>query len=98
MAAEPLAPEAKVTALARAFPSMATAPHVRLWDANRFDRWTAETPLSHGEFVTARFLLAVWNPGHAWACGRFDLMEAVRIWDDDHRRVFLAWAEAPWWP
>ena len=37
------------------------------------------------------------GPPDDWP-GRFDLMEAVRIWDDDHRRVFLAWAEAPWWP
>jgi hypothetical protein len=41
------------------FPSVAKAPGARLWDANTFDRWAAETPISEGELVTARFLLAV---------------------------------------
>jgi hypothetical protein len=96
--AESLDLEAKMTALARTFPSMSSSPHVRLWDANSFDRWAGETPLSHGELMTARFLLAVWDPDHAWLCGRFDLMKALRVWDEKHREAFLAWASDPWWP
>ena len=46
-----------------------------LWDANTLDRWAAETPVSHGELLTARFLLAVWDPGNDWRCGRFDVMD-----------------------
>lgn len=98
MSNELLGLEAKMTAFARTFPSMMDAPGVPLWDADTLDRWAAETPLSHGERVTARFLLAVWDPGPSWLCGRFDVMEALRIWDDEHRAAFVAWAEDPWWP
>ena len=97
MTAELLTAEAKMSTFARSFPSAANAPGVRLWDANALERWAAETPLSHGELVTVRFLLAVWDPAHAWRCGSFDLMEAMRVWDPSHRAAFLAWAEDPWW-
>lgn len=30
--------------------------------------------------------------------GKFDVFEALRIWDDDHRTAFLAWAKNPVWP
>lgn len=96
--AEHLTLEEKMTAFAGTFPSVANAPGARLWDATALDRWAAETPVSHGELVTARFLLAVWDPEYAWRCGRFDLMEALRVWDEPHRVAFLAWAVDPWWP
>jgi hypothetical protein len=48
--------------------------------------------------VTAQFLLAVWSPDDAWESGRFDLMEALREWDEQHRQAFLKWAAHPWWP
>ena len=98
MTAESLDLEARMAALARTFPSTAKADGVRLWDANTFDRWVAESPVSHGELLTAQFLLAVWDPAQDWRCGRFDLMDALRIWDDRHRAAFLAWVADPWWP
>src|SRR5262249_44533918 len=67
------------------------------FDADEFNRW-AQGPVSHGERVTARFLLAVWDPVIEWEAGKFDLMEALRIWDPPHREAFLAWASDPWWP
>jgi len=96
--AEGLDLEAKMTEFARTFPSMSKAAGVELWDANALDRWAAETPISEGELVTARFLLAVWDPNHEWRCGRFDLMKALKVWDERHRAAFLAWVEVPWWP
>lgn len=91
-------PEARMAAFARTFPSTAKAAGVAVWDATALDRWAAGTPLAHGELVTARFLLAVWEPGQAWESGRFDLMDALRVWDHRHRAAFLAWADDPWWP
>ena len=96
MAAEPHTPEGKMAELSRSFPSRAKASGIHVWHANTLDRWASETPLSLGELVTARFLLAVWDPYHPWACGRFDVMEAIRVWDEPHRAAFLAWARDPW--
>ena len=83
--------------LALEFPCLADAPGVRPWDAEALDRWAAN-PVSHGERVTAQFLLAVWSPETPWQSGRFDLMEALRLWSPSYREVFLAWANNPWWP
>ena len=90
--------EERMTAFALSFPSTAKASGVKLWDANLFDRWAAETPVSPGELVTAQFLLAVWDPNNLWRCGRFDLMKALRLWDERHTVPFLDWAREPWWP
>lgn len=90
--------EAKMAAFARTFPSTAKADGVRLWDAHTLDRWAAETPVSHGELLTAQFLLSVWDSATAWRCGRFELMDALHVWDHRHRAAFLAWASHPWWP
>ena len=90
--------ETKMASFARTFPCLAKAAGVKPWDANALDQWAAETPVSHGELVTAQFLLAVWDAASAWRCGRFDLMEALRAWDDQHRAAFLTWVGDPWWP
>jgi hypothetical protein len=88
----------QMTAFARTFPCLRESPGTQLWDALVFDGWAAESPLSHGELVTAQFILAVWDPAGTWRCGRFDLMEALGVWDEPHRAAFLAWASEPWWP
>ncbi len=33
-----------------------------------------------------------------WDVGAFDVVDAFGSWDDAHRRAFVAWASAPWWP
>jgi len=83
--------------LAHSFPCLRRAVGIRPWDANLLADW-AGGPVSHGERVTAQFVLAVWCPDEAWPCGRFDLMEALAVWDLPHRAAFLAWATDPWWP
>ncbi|QEH39319.1 hypothetical protein OJF2_79340 (plasmid) [Aquisphaera giovannonii] len=87
----------EMAALARTFPSMKYALGVEPWNALQLETW-AKGPHSHGQVVTARFLLAVWDPHRAWELERFELMEALRVWDDAHRGAFLAWASEPWWP
>ena len=32
-----------------------------------------------------------------WKIGGFDLMHALKVWDDAHKKAFLDWAKAPWW-
>jgi hypothetical protein len=38
------------------------------------------------------------DPRLRYRVGKFDVFEALSVWDDDHRRVFRAWAEDPVWP
>ncbi len=86
----------RMTGLARGFPAMRGAPGIDPWRPGELDRWAAG-PASHGERHAARFLLAVWDPSTAWEAGRFDAMEALRVWDPAHRAAYLAWADDPWW-
>ncbi len=88
---------ARMTAFALTFHSMHYASGVEPWDAVELETW-ASGPRSHGERVTAQFLLNVWDPSTEWRCGRFDLMEALRIWDAEHHKAFLRWVTDPWWP
>lgn len=53
---------------------------------------------SHGEKVSIAFLLNVWNPGHEWKVGKFDVIDALGIWDSSKRAAFSDWAREPWWP
>jgi len=92
---------ARMAKLARTFPCMKGNPGVMSnlppWNAIAVDAWGASGQSSHGERVTAQFLLAVWSPQDSWECGKFDLMEALRVWDESHHRAFLVWASNPWW-
>lgn len=68
------------------------------WNPETLDTWADGPAPGTGALHAARFVLAVWNPRTEWKCGRFDLMEALHCWDDDHREAFLTWARKPWWP
>lgn len=88
-----LTSEERMQIIAGRFPSIGYLPFVKQWDANALDKWALTT--SHGERCAAQFCLSVWNSSHAWSCGVFDLMDAYSVWDDRHRRAFLAWAHNP---
>jgi hypothetical protein len=105
----------KVTALALSFPSLRKAEGLEPFDAVALLRWACDGK-SHGEFVSAAFVLSVWNPDTDWSevareegievgteakggtLARFDLHEALRVWDDGNRSAFLRWASSPWYP
>lgn len=87
----------KMTELARSFPCLRNAWGVSPFDPEELNRWAA-SGVSHGEGVTASFILAVWDPSTEWEAGRFDLMEALSVWPVSHREPFLKWASDPWWP
>ena len=76
---------------AHTFPS-----HTRFetWDSEAVNHW-ATHGASHGEKVTSRFLLSVWNQYHDYEAGPFDLFEAMRVWDEKHMKAFQAWAADP---
>lgn len=87
----------RMTELAATFPCLSGAPGVLPFEPEELNRWAAG-PASHGERVTAQFILAVWDPSTTWEAGRFDVMEALRVWPPSHSESFLRWAEDPWWP
>ncbi len=87
---------ARQTEFALTFPSLHGAPGVSPWDAIELNRW-AVSGVSHGEQLTAQFVLAVWDRYTDWEAGRFDAMEALAVWDLAHRQAFLEWASNPWW-
>ncbi len=91
----------KLRRFLRSFPALEHAPGIEPFDAEKLDAWAAG-PCSHGERCTAQFVLSVWGHTTAkncpWACGPFDVMDALGVWDETHRAAFLAWARDPWWP
>jgi hypothetical protein len=90
-------PEVKVQQLASAFPTLLGADGINPWDPNGLDAWACGPAPGHGARHAARFVLAVWNNDAEWECGRFDVVEALSVWGDGQRSVFLAWVLAPWW-
>ena len=70
-------------------------------DANRWIAWMEDNCHSSGEWITATFLLHVWN----WRENavvkperfRFDFGRAMNTWDEEHLAVFATWARAPWY-
>jgi hypothetical protein len=88
---------AQRTRLSETFPCLRDAPGVSPWDPIALNLW-APRRASHGERVTAQFLLGIRDPSADWEAGRFDLMEALRVWPASHRDPFLRWATDPWWP
>lgn len=87
----------RMSELAWSFPCLRNAPGVSPFRPEGLDRWAASVA-SHGERVTASFILAVWDASTAWEAGRFDLMEALNVWSPSHREPFLGWVANPWWP
>jgi hypothetical protein len=90
-----------ISLLGEAFPSLARIqpPGLRPWDPSLFQRWLRNAAVSPGERDAALFVWSVWSGNEPVARGlRFDAMEAIARWDDEHRAVFRAWAAAPWWP
>jgi hypothetical protein len=91
----------KMLALTLSFPTLKQAVEEAAldltagWSARELERW-ATYCASDGGRHAASFVLQVWSPGR-WACGPFNVHEALAVWDDGHREAFLAWARRPWW-
>jgi hypothetical protein len=87
----------RMTALALAFPELERRARaaVEPFDAKLLKRWTRSGAPGHGGMCAALFVLSVWNP---YENKKFDLHEALGVWDNEHRRAFVAWCMDPWWP
>lgn len=95
-------PELKIQRLAMRFPSLEraavkTVPGILPWNAKELDAWAASAIPSDGERYAAQFVLSIWDNAGNWQCGKFDVVDALRIWDPMHCAVFIEWANDPWW-
>jgi hypothetical protein len=79
------------------FPTVKAAFGSTLFQPIDLDSWATSQP-SDGALHAAKFLLALWNNQQVWDCGKFDVTDAMSIWDAEHRAAFVVWAEQPWWP
>jgi len=88
----------RMESLALSFHGLARASGVQPFDPEKLDAWASGPAPGHGALCAARFVLSVWNERAPWRSGHFDAMEALGCWDAEHRKAFVDWAAAPWWP
>lgn len=91
----------KFTALARKFPTFAAGsplrdtPGIEPFDAMALNSWVKQDRGSSGQKLAARFVLMAFNSSVYG--DHFDLAEALRVWDRDHRAVLSAFIMDPDW-
>jgi hypothetical protein len=91
-----------------------TIPGVDPWDPGELVNWlNSSGEPTGGSRHVALFLLSIWNSDD-WAAhglrvrkpahkadrriGRFDLADAMAVWDSKHRQAAFAWLLNPFWP
>lgn len=87
----------KIAFVAQTFPSLIGVPGVSPWNAVKLDAWVAVSRPSLEQRYAALFLLSIWDVQSEWRSGRFDIMNALLVWDYRHREAFFSWARNPWW-
>lgn len=96
------APRGDMDALIASFPCLRRKGAPK-WtdDSGDWQLWIETGCLSSGEFVTATFILHVWNwqanAKHPIESMRFSIGRAMNAWDDGNRAAFLNWASDPWY-
>ena len=88
--------EQRISALAQRFPTLRKgAPGLAPWDPEQLDQWGSSPGPSAGGRHAVRFVLAVWHDGPHWRSGPFNLIQALRVWDDEHLEALRSWLGAP---
>ena len=91
--------EQRISALAQLFPVLRKgAPGLTPWDPEQLDQWGSGPSPSAGSRHAVRFVLAVWHDSRPWRSGPFNLIQAVRVWDDAHLEALRTWLRSPWLP
>jgi hypothetical protein len=88
-----LEPNSAVAELGRLFPSLRDAPGLEPFDESRFEEWM-KSEASPIAVHAARFVLSVWENEPNF----FNIVEAFRDWDDEHRDAYVAWFRRPLMP
>lgn len=91
---EALVRSKRIAALARSFPSLRYAPGLEPFKPAKLDAWAASDERENEAKHAAQFVLAIAKP-RGWKVGRFNVLLAMRRWDDAHRAAFIAWAKNP---
>ena len=98
----------RMALLCARFPTLYGMPGTVPWDQKKFARWGSGPAATSGSRQAAAFVLSVWNgsqpeDGGWWNeapyhVGRFDVVEALAVWDAHHRNAFVGWCLQPFWP
>lgn len=88
-----LVPNSTVGELAQLFPSLREAPGLEPFDEHRFADWM-DKDASPQALHAAKLVLSVWENQPSF----FNLTEAFRDWDDEHREAYVAWFTRPLMP
>lgn len=89
----PMSPNLAVAELASMFPSLREAPGLEQFDEFQFVDWMKAEASPMAKHA-AKLVLSVWeNVPQA-----FNLTEAFRDWDDEHREAYVAWFQRPLMP
>lgn len=94
--------EGRMSALCESFPSLRGVHGVRRWSPLHLEAYTLTCEYPQA-LEAARFCLSVWcHRGLDWNCDgphqSFDVVDAVRHWDDAHRQALVSWISEPWLP
>ena len=93
-----LAPKESIARLAKKFPSLKEAEGVSPFNSEQLMAWALEsTPRPHARHAV-QFILSLWDMHKRWVVGPFNVVEAFSSWDEEHKAVFLEWAQEPWFP
>ena len=91
----PISRSQRLSALARSFPSLREADGVAPFEPRVLEKWACASATNDYARHAACLVLHLYNARTPWKIGRFDVLQAMRAWDDDHRLAFLAWVKEP---
>ena len=86
----------QIEQLASSFPTLPVAQGVKPWNSEKLASWASAQSHGSAALYAAEFVLGIWNSEIVESC-RFDIVAAMRVWDEEHRDAFLRWADDPWW-
>jgi hypothetical protein len=86
-----------MTMLAESFPSLRQAMNGRPFDPDWMEHF-AEGAMEGNSHWAAMFVLDVWYSDRSVRAPRFNLIQAMRVWDDDHRNALDEWLMSPFYP
>ena len=90
----------RIQLIAKSFPSLERVAGITPWNPDEIAEVAKEMILyANCEAIRAssQFILGVWDCDRKWPCGRFDVLWAMRHWNDEDQQAFRSWCAAPWW-